>query len=93
MGLIFSLFDVASVLEVPLLAYRSMSNAFFGYLPESSFVFHSSLLTANNINLVVACDGFLYVMEIVLSELSVFFIVATLITEVLFKQLLIQIGV
>jgi len=47
------------------------------YTPQSSFVFHSSLLTVNSINLVVTCDGFLCVMEIIPSELSVFFIVAT----------------
>ena len=48
------------------------------------------LLALNSINLVAAHDGFYFVMEIILSELSVFFIVAT---EVLFKQLLICIAV
>jgi len=56
-------------------------------------VFHSSLLTVNSVNLVVAHDGFLCVMEIVPSESSIFFIVTTLITEVLFKQLLMHIAV
>ena len=41
-----------------LLAYRSMYNAFFMDLPVSSFVSHSSLLTAKSVNLVVARDGF-----------------------------------
>ena len=68
-------------------------NAFFRDLPEFSFVFHSYLLTVNSINLVLARDGFLCVAEIVPSKLSVFFIVATLITEVLFKQLLLRIAV
>ena len=40
-------------------------NAFFMALPVSSFVFHSSLLTANSVNLVVAHSGFLCIMEIV----------------------------
>ena len=65
----------------------------FRDLPESSFVFHSSLLIVNSVNLVVACDGFLCVIEIVPSKLSIFFMVATLITELLFKQLLICIAV
>jgi len=37
-----------------------MYNAFFMDLP----VFHSSLLTMKNVDLVVACDGFLFIMEI-----------------------------
>jgi len=45
------------------LAYYSMCNAFFMYLPVSSFVFHSSLLTVKSVDLVVACDGFLCVIE------------------------------
>ena len=57
MGLIFSLFDVASAQEAPL-AYRSTYNAFFMDLPVSSFVSHSSLLTAENVDLVIAHDGF-----------------------------------
>ena len=61
MGLIFSLFDIAS----SLLAYRSTWNVFFKDLPVSSFVFHSSLLTVKIVDLVVTCDGFLYVTEIV----------------------------
>ena len=76
-----------------LLAYHSTSNTFFRDLPESSIVFHSSLLTVNSISLVVAHDGFLCVTEIIPSKSSIFFIVATLITEMLFKQLLIRIAV
>ena len=52
-----------------------------GFLPVSSFVFHLSLLTVKNIDLVVAHDGFLCVTKIV----CIFFMVTTLITEVLFK--------
>ena len=48
-------------------------------------VFHSSLLIAKNINLMVAHDGFLCV-----TEIDNIFIFATLITEVLFKQFLIH---
>ena len=54
----------------------------------ASLVFHSSLLTVKSINLVVARDGLLCV-----TELSVFFIVATLVIEVLFKQFLIRTAV
>jgi len=43
----------------------------------------SSLLAAKNVDLVVARVGFLCIMET-----FVFFIIATLITEVLFKQLI-----
>jgi len=65
-----------------------MSDAFFRDLPESSFVFHSSLLTVKSVNLVVACDGFLCVMEIIR-----ILIVSTLIAEVLSKQFLIRTAV
>jgi len=46
-----------------------MSNAFFWDLQVSAFVFHSSLLIADseNINLVIARDGFPYEIEIVCS--------------------------
>ena len=47
------------------LAYHSMYNVFFMDLLVLSFVFHSSLLTAKSVNLVVAHDGFLCIMEIV----------------------------
>ena len=60
-----------------LLAYRSMYNAFFMDLPVS-FVSHSSLLTAKSVDLAVARDGFPSKWK-----LSVFFLVATLIAEVL----------
>jgi len=53
----FSLFDI-TLAERCLLAYRIMYNAF---LPEPSFVFHSSLLTVKIVDLVVARDGFLFV--------------------------------
>ena len=54
----------------------------------SSFVSHSSLLTVKNIDMVVACDGF------PLKQKSfIFFIVATSIAEVLFKQFLIRTAV
>ena len=41
-----------------LLAYHSTYNAFFMDLPVSSFVSHSSLLTAKSVDLAIACDGF-----------------------------------
>jgi len=56
-------------------------------LPVSSFVSHSSLLTVKSVDLIVARDGFLCVMEIIR------ILVATLITEVLFKQFLIHTAV
>ena len=57
MGLIFH----CSTLLQPercLLAYHSKCKAFFMNLPVSSFVSHSSLLTAKSVDLAVACDGF-----------------------------------
>ena len=54
----------------------------------SSFVSHSSLLTGKGVDLVRARDGFP-----MKRKLSVFFIVAILIAEVLFKQSLIRIAV
>ena len=53
-----------------------MYYAFYMDLPLSFFVFHLSLPTVENIDLVVPFHG-------------IFFIVATWITEVLFKQFLI----
>ena len=41
-----------------LLAYRSTYNAFFMDLLVSSFVSHSSVLTAKGVDLAVAHDGF-----------------------------------
>ena len=67
-----------------LLAYCSMYNAFFMDLPVPFFVSLSSLLTAKSVNLAVAHDGFPSKWK-----LSVFFIVAILIAEVLFEQFLI----
>ena len=61
----------------------------------SSFVSHSSLLTAKSVNLVVAHDGFSrngnrpYFVK----DLWYFFIVAILIAEVLFEQFLIRTAV
>ena len=54
-------------------------------LPVSSFVSHSSLLTAKSVDLVVARDGFPLKWKS-----SVFFIMATSIAEVLFEQFLIR---
>ena len=65
-----------------------MYNAFFMDLPVSSFVCYSSLLTAKGIDLVVACDDFP-----LKRKSSVFFIVAIMIAEVLFKQFLIRTAV
>ena len=62
-----------------------MYNAFFMDLPVSSFVSHSSLLTAKGVDLTVACDGFPSYWKS-----FVFFIVAILIAEVLLKQFLIH---
>ena len=59
MGLIYSLFDVASVLQV-LLAYHST----YMDLPASSFVYDSFLLTMQGDN--SQCDGFsVFVMGLV----------------------------
>ena len=65
-----------------------MYNAFFMDLPVSSFVYHSSLLTGKGVDLAVAHDGFPSK-----QKSSIFFIVAILIAEVLFKQFLIRIAV
>ena len=54
-------------------------------LPVSSFVSHSSLLTGQGVDLAQARDGFPSK-----RKSSVFFIVAILIAEVLFKQFLIH---
>ena len=54
----------------------------------SSFVSHSSLLTAKSVDLAVAHDGFP-----LKRKSSVFFIVATLIAEVHFEQFLIRTAV
>ena len=57
-GLTFSPFDVALTQEVPFDIPHYTYNAFFMDLPVSSFVSHSSLLTAKSVDLAVACDGF-----------------------------------
>ena len=71
-----------------LLAYRSTYNAFLLDLLVSSFVSHSSLLTAKGVDLAVACDGFPSK-----RKSSAFFIVDILIAEVLFKRFLIHTAV
>jgi len=53
-------------------------------LPVSSFAFRSSLLKAKSVDLVVANDASFFTVEIIC-----IFIVATLITEMLFDQFLI----
>ena len=58
MGLIFFTVPTSLQPERCLLAYRSTYNAFFMDLPVSSFVCHSSLLIAKDVNLAVAHDGF-----------------------------------
>jgi len=59
-AMFFSLFDIHLLQPKRcFLPYRNTSNAFFRDLPESSFVFHSSLLTVNSVNLVVACTWWL----------------------------------
>ena len=57
-------------------------------LPVFSFVSHSSLLTEKSVDLAVAQGGFL-----LQQKSSVFFIVVTLIEEVLFEQFLIHTAV
>ena len=71
-----------------LLAYHSTYNAFFMDLLVYSFVCHSSLLTAKGVDLAVEHDGFPSKWK-----LSVLFIVAILIAEVLFKQFSIRTAV
>jgi len=56
-GLIFSLLDITSAQEVPLL-HTPVHSALMN-LPVSSFVCHSSLLTAKHVDLVMAHDGFI----------------------------------
>ena len=87
-GLIF--FHCSTLLQPDtcLLAYRSTYSAFFMDLPVSSFVSHSSLLTAKGVDLAAARDGFYSYWKS-----SVFFTVSTLIAEVLFKQFLIRTAV
>ena len=63
-----------------------MYNAFFMDLPVSSFVSHSSLLTAKSVNLAIAHDGF----PSRNGNCPYFFIAAILIAEVLVKQFLIR---
>ena len=79
MGLIFSLLNVASAGEV-----SWHTTVCTMELPVFSFLFHSSLLIAKGVDLVVARDGFLCIVE-----LSIFFIATTLFTEMLLEQFLI----
>ena len=76
-GLIFSLLQS----ERYLLIYRSTYNVLFMELPASSFVSCSLLLTAKSIDLVVACDGFLCIMEIACISIE-----ATLIVQSCFSN-------
>jgi len=62
-------------------------SAFIMDLPVSSFVYHSSLLTAKSVDLVVVHNGLLSQWK------SLFFIVVTLITKEFFEQLLIRTAV
>ena len=87
MGLIFY-YSMLLRPERYLLAYRILYNAFIMNLPVSSFMSHSSLLTAKGVDLAVARDGFLSK-----RKSSIFFIVAILIAEVLFEQFLIRTAV
>jgi len=82
MGLIFSLFDVASTREVPF----GIPQYVEWDLPVSSFVFDSSLLIVKSVNLVVAREW----LPLRNEKSSLFFIVATFNTEVLFKHFLIR---
>jgi len=71
-----------------LLAYYSMYNTFFMNLPVPSFVFHSSLLTAKSVKF-GGCPWWLPLHD---GKFSVFFILATLIMQLLFKYFLICMG-
>ena len=57
MGLIFSLFDIASAREVPFGIPQYIQCILHG-LTSVLLVSHSSLLIAKSVNLVVARDGF-----------------------------------
>ena len=79
MDSIFSLFDIDSAWEVPFSNHSTYNhrytnprylglvylgyNAFFMDFPVSSLVFHWSLPTMKSVDLVVARDGFLCIME------------------------------
>jgi len=58
-GLIFSLFDIASAQEVSF-GIPQCINVFFMDLPVASFVFYPSLLTAKSVDSVVVHDGFFF---------------------------------
>jgi len=88
MGLIFSLFNVASAQKVPFGKLQYVQCILYE-LTRALLSFHSFLLTVKSVDLVVACDGFLCMYQ----KSSVFFIVATLTTELLFKQFLIYTAV
>jgi len=87
-GLIFALFDVASAREVlGILQYvQCILQGLTGLLLCVLFIFADS----ESVNLVVAHDSFLCMHN---KKSSVFFIVATFITEVLFKHFLIRTAV
>jgi len=84
MGLIFLLFNVTSAQEVPFGIPQYIQCIVQG-LTRVLICVPSSLLTVYSVNLVVVCDGFFYVMEIG-NRPERIILVATLITEVLFKQ-------
>ena len=86
-GLIFSLFDIASAQEVSFgipQYVQCILQGLTSVLLSVPFIFADS----ENVNLVVAHFRFLLVTR----KSSVFFIVATFITEVLFKHFLIRIA-
>jgi len=71
-GLIFSLFNVISTQEIPLL-HHCTYNAFFIDLPEPSFLSHSTLLTTKSINFVVGTWWLPFITEIVHNFHSCYF--------------------
>ena len=85
-GLIFSLFNVASAQQVPFGIPQYVQCILHG-LTSVLLCVHSSLLTGKGVGLAQAHDGFPSKWK-----LSVLFIVAILIAEVLFKQFLIRIA-
>ena len=58
MGLVFSLFDMASTDHMAFGIPQYVQCILHGLNSVLPFVSHSSLLTAKGVNLAVACDGF-----------------------------------
>ena len=79
MDLIVSLSNVTLAQEIPFGILQLVQCILYG--TPVSFASHSSLLTAKCVNLVMA--------SILQRKLTIFFIMATVITDVLFKQVLI----